>query len=566
MSLIPKSALTIAGLSLFSFSYAQHHHHVPKQVGLAFMQLNAKPLDPPPAAAVFLQTSGGSVWNKLRSNFRMSEVNSDLIRRHENRFMNSRAYFSRTIERSRPYMYHISNEVAKRNMPAEIALLPFIESAFVTKAKSHVGASGLWQFMPATGRHYGLEQTPMYDGRHDIYAATNAALNYLEYLHRLFGDWSLALAAYNWGEGNVGRAINRALAQGLEPTYENLKMPAETRNYVPKLLAVRNIVNNPNAYGIRFSDVENKPYFQAVNLNRPIDISAITRLAQISEAEFLKLNPAFKTPVYLPKQGRKLLLPAANASTFERNFQNADKDSLLSWHVYTPYSKTHISDIAAESGMSVGELKSLNGLRTNNIPAGHSILVSKNFVSSAPQEQQSFSHLDTDRNPNDNKLQTVPPLQHNTTRTLPVPTVNFADAGGPTEQNTSARLQTAHTNAPAANIPHSSAVLPPMAEQEHREQTDSAIIPTAKTHQPAHTQAMPSAASAGREENDELLSLIRHKTSAAANRHRVEAGDTLYNIAKRYNMSVQQLAAANRIQNNTVRIGQILKVGPAAGM
>lgn len=563
MPLIPKSALAIAGLSLFSLSHAQNHFHTPNQIGMAMMQLNAKPLDIPPAANVFIQSSGGSVWNKLRSNFRMSEVNSELVRRHESKFMNSSAYFSRTMERSRPYMYHISNEVAKRNMPAEIALLPFIESAFVTKAKSHVGASGLWQFMPATGRHYGLEQTPMYDGRHDIYAATNAALNYLEYLHKLFGDWSLALAAYNWGEGNVGRAINRALAQGLEPTYENLKMPAETRNYVPKLLAVRNIVNNPNAYGIRFSDVENKPYFQALTLNRPVDISAITRLAQISEAEFLKLNPAFKTPVYMPKQGRKLLLPAANASMFERNFQQADKDSLLSWHVYTPYSKTDIKDIAAESGMSVGELKSLNGLRTNNIPAGHSILVSKNFAP-AP-EHQNFSRLDTDRNPNDNKLQTVPPIRRDTAVAAQTPNIDFF-AASRAAAAPPVRLQTAQANPPETNIRRSPAVLAEIAEKERAKAAFSTPPAASALSEPVRRPAMPSAPSAAREENDELLALVRSKTSAAVGSHRVEAGDTLYNIARRYNMSVQQLAAANRIQDNTVRIGQILKVGPAAGM
>ena len=160
------------------------------------MRLNSSLLDQAKA-----QTFGtGSLWASLRKDFRMNEVNSELVRRHESKFAANSAYFDRTITRSKPYMYHIANEVRKRNMPAEIALLPFIESAFVTKAKSHVGASGLWQFMPATGRHYGLEKTPLYDGRHDVYAATDAALNYLQYLHGLFGDWSLALAAYNWAK------------------------------------------------------------------------------------------------------------------------------------------------------------------------------------------------------------------------------------------------------------------------------------------------------------------------------------------------------------------------------
>lgn len=241
MSKLKTIVLTASGLSVCSGSlYAQNTSS--HQIGLAIMRLNSSILDLHPTKQYF---QSGSLWGELRQGFQMGEVNPELVRRHESKFIASRSYFDRVVNRSRPYMYHIANEVKKRNMPAEAALLPFIESAFVTKAKSHVGASGLWQFMPATGRHYGLEKTPVYDGRHDVYAATDAALNYLQYLYGLFGDWPLAFVAYNWGEGNVGRAINRARAQGLEPTYENLRMPNETRNYVPKLLAVRNIIAAP---------------------------------------------------------------------------------------------------------------------------------------------------------------------------------------------------------------------------------------------------------------------------------------------------------------------------------
>ena len=290
------------------------------------MRLNSSLLDQAKA-----QTFGtGSLWASLRKDFRMNEVNSELVRRHESKFAANSAYFDRTITRSKPYMYHIANEVRKRNMPAEIALLPFIESAFVTKAKSHVGASGLWQFMPATGRHYGLEKTPLYDGRHDVYAATDAALNYLQYLHGLFGDWSLALAAYNWGEGNVGRAVNRARAQGLEPIYENLRMPDETRNYVPKLLAVRNIVANPQTFGMNITEINNQPYFKSLSIDKPIDNSTIARFANISESELLTLNPGFNAPVFIPKNNRRLLLPVDSVASFEKNYRNANPDTLLS--------------------------------------------------------------------------------------------------------------------------------------------------------------------------------------------------------------------------------------------
>lgn len=373
MTPFKKIALAIAGLAMTpALSFAQSHSS--NSIGLALMQLNA--------ATLKGQTyTLSDIWGRMRQDFRMSEVNPELVRRHEQYYANKSAYFNRTVNRSQPYLYHILSEVEKRHMPAEIALLPFIESAFVTKARSHVGASGLWQFMPATGRHYGLEQTPLYDGRHDVYAATDAALNYLEYLHGLFGDWSLALAAYNWGEGSVGRAIARAQAQGLEPTYENLRMPNETRNYVPKLLAVRNLINNPNAFGLNLTKIDNRPYFEVVSVDQPLDIQAAARLADISEDEFLQLNPSFKVPVFVPKANRKMLLPITSVSAFERNYRQANKEALLSWDVYTAYSSTSLSDLAAQSGMSVSEIKALNNLRSNNIAAGRSLLLAKNSLS-----------------------------------------------------------------------------------------------------------------------------------------------------------------------------------------
>lgn len=395
MAKLKTLAFTLSGLSAVSgAAYAQTAIHAPNQVGMAMMRLNSALLDQAKS-----ETFGpGSLWASLRKEFRIGEVNAELVRRHETKFAANSAYFDRTINRGKPYMYHIATEVKKRNMPAEIALLPFIESAFVTKAKSHVGASGLWQFMPATGRHYGLEKTQLYDGRHDVYAATDAALNYLQYLHGMFGDWSLALAAYNWGEGNLGRAINRVRARGMEPTYENLNMPNETRNYVPKLLAVRNIVSNPQSFGMNVSEISNQPYFKAIDIDRPIDQSAITRLADISESEFLALNPAFSAPVYIPKTNRKLLLPVNAAAKFEKNYKSAKAENLLSWDLYTPYSKTSLGTIAAETGMSVSEIKRLNGMSGNSVSPGRSILVAKNSLNSGSALPPA-NFTDTDNTP-----------------------------------------------------------------------------------------------------------------------------------------------------------------------
>ena len=628
MTHIKTLVAAITGLSFFS-APAFGQTYTKNQIGMAMMRTNTIALDHGK-----IKSGHNSVWAHLRGEFRMSEVNPELVRRHESKFVSSSAYFKRTIERSRPYMYHISNEVAKRNMPAEIALLPFIESAYVTKAKSHVGASGLWQFMPATGRHYGLEQTPLYDGRHDIYAATDAALNYLQYLHGLFGDWSLALAAYNWGEGNVGRAVNRARAQGLEPVYENLRMPNETRNYVPKLLAVRNIVNNPEYFGMSFADLDNKPFFKAVDIDQPIDLSAAVRLADISQAEFDALNPAFKSPVYIPKTGRKLLLPATAIATFERNYKKADRASLLSWDVYTPYADTTLSSIAAETGMSTAELKRLNGLSKESVAAGRSLLIAKNRFSGSPAAvPANFAALDADINPNDNKLQTVPNLNIAVTETTFKPSrqtvdIQTASAAQPAPDTLRPPVQTAAvdftkqtaqaavptvTNQPVAAAP----AAPSTDEVEDRirqlasasasqnapqpataavadggnnellmtfvqesglsENSDTVTVADSGANQLENEQAAQEAAERSRQaklaaerakqqkQAAEARALAAAKNSGTPTTHKVGSGDTLFNIAKRYDMNVADLIASNNIKGNTIHTGQILKVAAAKG-
>ena len=628
MTHIKTLVAAITGLSFFS-APAFGQTYTKNQIGMAMMRTNTIALDHGK-----IKSSHNSVWAHLRGDFRMSEVNPELVRRHESKFVSSSAYFKRTIERSRPYMYHISNEVAKRNMPAEIALLPFIESAYVTKAKSHVGASGLWQFMPATGRHYGLEQTPLYDGRHDIYAATDAALNYLQYLHGLFGDWSLALAAYNWGEGNVGRAVNRARAQGLEPVYENLRMPNETRNYVPKLLAVRNIVNNPEYFGMSFADLDNKPFFKAVDIDQPIDLSAAVRLANISQAEFDALNPAFKSPVYIPKTGRKLLLPATAIATFERNYKKADRASLLSWDVYTPYADTTLSSIAAETGMSTAELKRLNGLSKESVAAGRSLLIAKNRFSGSPAAvPANFAALDADINPNDNKLQTVPNLNIAVTETTFKPSrqtvdIQTASAAQPAPDTLRPPVQTAAvdftkqtaqtaaptvTNQPVATAPaapstdeiedriqqlasasasqnapqpataavadggNNELLMTFVQESGLSENSDTVTVADSSPNQLENEQAAQEAAERSRQaklaaerakqqkQAAEARALAAAKNSGTPTTHKVGSGDTLFNIAKRYDMNVADLIASNNIKGNTIHTGQILKVAAAKG-
>lgn len=598
MSKLKTIVLTASGLSVCpGFLYAQNTSS--HQIGLAIMRLNSSILDLPPTKQYF---QSGSLWGELRQGFRMDEVNPELVRRHENKFASSRNYFGRAVNRSRPYMYHIANEVKKRNMPAEAALLPFIESAFVTKAKSHVGASGLWQFMPATGRHYGLEKTPVYDGRHDVYAATDAALNYLQYLYGLFGDWPLAFAAYNWGEGNVGRAVNRARAQGLEPTYENLRMPDETRNYVPKLLAVRNIIANPQSFGISIGDIDNKPYFQAVEPDRPIDNEAIARLAGITQSELLALNPAFNVPAFIPKNKRKLLLPAANAQTFQRNYRAANPDSLFSWEIYTPPVQTAVSDISSATGMSVADIKRLNSLSGNLVKAGHSILIAKTGTT-LQTASESVAAIDIDDTPdtyrsnmpagimNISLAQALPadaqtagipvePLPQKTAGSKPSALAALisepasatpdtqAQTAMPSETQTAASAQSVFSN----DIQATDELMRLVAQSSLRLQAEESVADIINTsdastgHSP-HLPPQHTAADGKRPARLEtrVAKAAGNGTDSAARTgiHRVVEGDTLFNIAKRYNVSVADLIVANNIKGNTIQKGQVLRLTQA---
>lgn len=598
MSKLKTIVLTASGLSVCpGFLYAQNTSS--HQIGLAIMRLNSSILDLPPTKQYF---QSGSLWGELRQGFRMGEVNPELVRRHENKFASSRNYFGRVVNRSRPYMYHIANEVKKRNMPAEAALLPFIESAFVTKAKSHVGASGLWQFMPATGRHYGLEKTPVYDGRHDVYAATDAALNYLQYLYGLFGDWPLAFAAYNWGEGNVGRAVNRARAQGLEPTYENLRMPDETRNYVPKLLAVRNIIANPQSFGISIGDIDNKPYFQAVEPDRPIDNEAIARLAGITQSELLALNPAFNVPAFIPKNKRKLLLPAANAQTFQRNYRAANPDSLFSWEIYTPPVQTAVSDISSATGMSIADIKRLNSLSGNLVKAGHSILIAKTGTT-LQTASESVAAIDIDDTPdtyrsnmpagimNISLAQALPadaqtagipvePLPQKTAGSKPSALAALisepasatpdarVQAAMPSETQTAASAQSVFSN----DIQATDELMRLVAQSSLRLQAEESVADIINTsdasagHSP-HLPPQHTAADGKRPARLEtrVAKAAGNGTDSAARTgiHRVVEGDTLFNIAKRYNVSVADLIVANNIKGNTIQKGQVLRLTQA---
>ena len=324
-----------------------------------------------------LYAPSSNLWIRIRDGFEMEPMNTPL-EIEQVRWLSARPdYVNRSMTRSSRYLFYIVQEVNARNMPTEIALLPFVESAFVTNAKSSAKAMGLWQFMPATGKDFRLTQNVFRDERRDVLQSTDAALDYLQRLYKQFGSWELALAAYNWGAGNVSKAQKRNLAAGLPTDYLSLKMPNETRNYVPKLMAYRQIVLDPQAYGIVLPELENHPYFVAVDVGSDIDVDLAIKLAEIPPDEFHSLNPSFNKPVILSNANQQILLPFGHAEIFQANLKQYTKP-LSSWAA-VQVTKTESVDQAAKTlGVDADTLREVNGIpKGMRIRSGSTVLVPK---------------------------------------------------------------------------------------------------------------------------------------------------------------------------------------------
>ena len=311
-----------------------------------------------------LASGDADLWGRIRRGFQIPDLQSDLVDMQASWYAQRPDYVERMTGRSQKYLYHIVEELEQRHMPTELALLPFIESAYNPQALSVAKAAGMWQFVPGTGRDYNLKQNMWQDERRDVLASTSAALDYLSRLHDMFGDWHLALAAYNWGEGNVQRAIAKNEAMGLPTDYESLRMPNETRNYVPKLQAVKNIVTNPQMYGLSLPDIPNHPYFVTVTTARDIDVTMAAKLAGMPVEEFRSLNPSFAKPVILGATNPQILLPFDNATAFQRNLKSYS-GALSSWTTYTVTERSRPAAIAEKIGVDADTLMSVN-----RIPAG----------------------------------------------------------------------------------------------------------------------------------------------------------------------------------------------------
>jgi membrane-bound lytic murein transglycosylase D len=325
-------------------------------------------LEPLPAPAPDL-------WERIVTGYAIPDIEGPLVDKWERWYADRPEYVARMVERSRRYLYHIVSEVNARGMPTEIALLPMVESAFNPVALSTSRASGIWQFIPSTGKHYGLNQDFWMDSRRDVLAGTDKALTYLIKLHGDFNDWQLALAGYNWGEGNVGKAIAKNKAKGLPTGYQSLSMPAETANYLPKLQAIKNIVRDPEKFGLALADIPDAPYFAVVKTNRKMDTKFAAELAEMSLEDFLALNPQHNRPVIAGADEQTLLLPIDNAEIFAAKLELTNQP-MVSWQAYRMRPNETLQQVAVKYGMSVETLRAVNGIGVRaKVPAGHTLLV-----------------------------------------------------------------------------------------------------------------------------------------------------------------------------------------------
>jgi membrane-bound lytic murein transglycosylase D len=327
---------------------------------------------PPP---VTMLAAPLDIWDRIRRGLAMPNLENELVRDREQWYTTRPDYIQRMTERSGRYLFHIVEEIERRNLPMELALLPFIESAFNPQAVSSARAAGMWQFMPATGQSFDLKQNVFRDDRRDVLASTRAALDYLEQLHARFGNWHLALAAYNWGQGNVNRAITRNQQAGLPTGYTDINMPLETRMYVPKLQAVENIVARPEAFGALLPGIGNHPFFDTIALTRDMDVVLIASLAGIPERDFRTLNPSIKQPVVMAAGTPNILLPWDNAKVFEERLKT-HRGALASWTAWVAPATMSVAQVADQVGMSESELREVNNIPPRmKVQAGSSLLV-----------------------------------------------------------------------------------------------------------------------------------------------------------------------------------------------
>ena len=484
------------------------------------------------------------LFQRLRRGFSMPNINNALVLHHQQWYVNRPEALRRMVERSSRYLHHIVEEIEKRGMPMELALLPMVESAYNPVAYSRSHASGLWQFVPATGRQYKLEQNWWVDERRDIVASTAAALDYLQYIYDLHGAWPLALASYNWGEGAVGKAINRNKANGLPSDYQSLTMPEETRHYVPKLQALKNVFSNPNILAqLNIRGVPNQPYFTTVTRPTDIDVELAARLAEMPVKEFVALNPAHNRPVI--KSETPMVIPAHKVETFLSNLEaHAESDKpLSSWQAYTLRPGDKLEEVAPRFGMTVANLRAVNGIRGKiKLAPGLTLLV-------AGQEGADPTEL----------AAALPEQQELVGEQLPI---TQGDAATVAVTRTLAAEKEATPLKVAQNYGLSLAELKQSntLRPERVPQNTRLVVATPDASSkpaPASTRTAPAEGDNKRAEPRPTATVVVAQRSSS---HTVRKGETLSQIASRYDMTLAELKQLNKLRADQVNSGTRLVV------
>lgn len=329
-----------------------------------------------PVRTVDLTSAPDDIWQRIRLGFGMPDLNNDLVTERQVWYLSRPSVLKSLLNRGRRYLYYIVDELERRGMPTELALLPMVESAYNPMAYSRAHASGLWQFIPSTGRSYNLTQNSWVDERRDIIASTKAALDYLQNIYEMHGDWHLALASYNWGEGAVGRALQKNQAAGRPMEYQYLNMPGETRYYVPKLQALKNIISRPELFNLALPEIPNRPYFSTVDLPSQIDLVTAARLAETPLEEFVALNPAHKRPVIRGgENGLSVVVPSDKVNTFLSNLENLEPSD-KGMRTYTLQPGEKIDQVAKRFNVPLPRLLQANSLsRYSFVTAGDTLVI-----------------------------------------------------------------------------------------------------------------------------------------------------------------------------------------------
>lgn len=477
--------------------------------------------DPDPLSDIneplYYKTHGNSnIWPLLGRDLNMNHYSDrPEVETRINWYMQHKGYLQRVAKRGSPYVFYILQELKQRNMPSEIALLPIIESGYNPFAYSNAGAAGLWQMMPGTASGLSLRQNWWYDGRRDIYASTNAALNYIQYLAKEFNnDWLLVLAAYNSGDGTVQRAIKLNKAKGLPTDFWHLDLPSQTQQYVPNLLAIATILANPDQYPINWPTTKLAPFLTPVSVGSQIDLAKAAKLADISIEELYTLNPGYNRWATDPDGKHILLIPTEKAELFRNNLAKLPKEERVTWRRYQVKSGDTLGSIADKFETNVTLIKSVNNLKNNIIHVGQILLI--------PHAKKSFAHI------------VIEEIHHylNHQRDLPGPN------------------RVIHVVQPGEslwNIARRYHLKIPQIRYWNQLKSRQAIIPG--------TELV-------------LWTQVKHHSNSVSLRpylirHTVKAGDSLLSLSKKYSVTVNELKQANKLNSNIVRVGEVLTIPPA---